>query len=107
MLRVFWAGMDSGGFNAAIAQDVLRFNGKLFKGANASGYVLPLNTRQVDGLLRAARANWKEVEPAIFGTLLERALDSRVCGAPCAAHRGGTAARRLAQCPGSRAATGA
>ena len=26
-------------------------------------------------LLRAARANWTEVEPAIFGTLLERALD--------------------------------
>ncbi len=75
MLRVFWAGMDSGGFNAAIAQDVLRFNGKLFKGANASGYVLPLSSVQVDGLLRAASANWKEVEPAIFGTLLERALD--------------------------------
>jgi hypothetical protein len=75
MLRVFWAGMDSGGFNAAIAQDVLRFNGKLFKGANAGGYVLPLTVAQVDGLLRAASANWKEVEPAIFGTLLERALD--------------------------------
>ncbi|MDP1693885.1 MAG: class I SAM-dependent DNA methyltransferase [Burkholderiaceae bacterium] len=75
MLRVFWAGMDSGGFNAAIAQDVLRFNGKLFKGANASGYVLPLGVAQVDGLLRAAGAKWQDVEPAIFGTLLERALD--------------------------------
>ena len=75
MLRVFWAGMDSGGFNAAIAQDVLRFNGKLFKGANASGYVLPLTVAQVDGLLRAASAKWQDVEPAIFGTLLERALD--------------------------------
>ena len=76
MLRVFWAGMDSGGFNAAIAQDVLRFNGKLFKGANAGGYVLPLTAAQVDGLLRAASANWQEVEPAIFGTLLERALST-------------------------------
>lgn len=75
MLRVFWAGMDAGGFNAAIAQDVLRFNGKLFKGSNASGYVLPLTTAQIDGLLRAAAANWQEVEPAIFGTLLERALN--------------------------------
>ena len=75
MLRVFWAGMDSGGFNPAIAQDVLRFNGKLFKGANASGYVLPLTVAQVDGLLRAAGAKWQDVEPAIFGTLLERALD--------------------------------
>ncbi|MFC7462200.1 class I SAM-dependent DNA methyltransferase [Hydrogenophaga defluvii] len=75
MLRVFWASMDVGGFNAAIARDVLRFNGKLFKGASADGYVLPLNSAQIDGLLRAAQANWQEVEPAIFGTLLERALD--------------------------------
>ncbi|MDP3376210.1 MAG: class I SAM-dependent DNA methyltransferase, partial [Hydrogenophaga sp.] len=75
MLKVFWAGMDVGGFNAAIAQDVLRFNGKLFKGAGTDGYTLPLTTAQIDGLLRAASANWQEVEPAIFGTLLERALD--------------------------------
>ena len=75
MLKVFWAGMDAGGFNAAIAADVLRFNGKLFKGAGMDGYVLPLTTTQIDGLLRAAGANWQEVEPAIFGTLLERALD--------------------------------
>jgi hypothetical protein len=75
MLKALWQGMDVGGFNAAIAQDVLRFNGKLFKGAAADGYVLPLNQSQIDGLLRAARANWQEVEPAIFGTLLERALD--------------------------------
>ncbi len=75
MLKVFWKSMDEGGFNAAIAQDVLRFNGKLFKGAAADGYVLPLTTAQIDGLLRAAKANWQEVEPAIFGTLLERALD--------------------------------
>lgn len=75
MLKVFWQAMDAGGFNAAIAQDVLRFNGKLFKGAAADGYVLPLTTAQIDGLLRAAQANWQEVEPAIFGTLLERALD--------------------------------
>jgi hypothetical protein len=75
MLKVFWQGMDTGGFNAAIAADVLRFNGKLFKGAGADGYALPLTTKQIDGLLRAAGANWQEVEPAIFGTLLERALD--------------------------------
>ncbi|MEY4980456.1 MAG: hypothetical protein RLZZ352_2726 [Pseudomonadota bacterium] len=75
MLRVLWQGMDVGGFNPAIAQTVLRFNGKLFKGAGTDGYVLPLTTAQIDGLLRAARANWQEVEPAIFGTLLERALN--------------------------------
>lgn len=75
MLKVFWQAMDAGGFNPAIAANVLRFNGKLFKDATADGYVLPLTTAQIDGLLRAAGANWKEVEPAIFGTLLERALD--------------------------------
>jgi hypothetical protein len=75
MLQVLWTDMDRGGFSAALAQDVLRFNGKLFKGWNTDGYVLPLDREQIDGLLAAARANWREVEPAIFGTLLERALD--------------------------------
>ena len=74
MLQVLWADMDRGGFSAVLERDVLRFNGKLFKGASADAYVLPLNRDQIDGLLRAASANWREVEPAIFGTLLERAL---------------------------------
>jgi len=75
MMAVLWADMDRGGFSAALAQDLLRFNGKLFKGWQAADYVLPLNRGQIDGLLAAASANWREVEPAIFGTLLERALD--------------------------------
>jgi hypothetical protein len=75
MLRALWTDMDRGGFSAALAKDVLRFNGKLFKDAAADGYVLPLNRDQIDGLIVAANANWREVEPAIFGTLLERALD--------------------------------
>lgn len=75
MIAVLWADMDRGGFSAALAQDLLRFNGKLFKGWQAADYVLPLQREQIDGLLAAASANWREVEPAIFGTLLERALD--------------------------------
>jgi hypothetical protein len=75
MLRALWTDMDRGGFSAALAKDVLRFNGKLFKAPAADGYVLPLNRDQIEGLLAAAKANWREVEPAIFGTLLERALD--------------------------------
>ncbi|HOM12040.1 MAG TPA: hypothetical protein PLB41_01830 [Rubrivivax sp.] len=75
MIAVLWADMDRGGFSAALAQQLLRFNGKLFKGWQASDYVLPLQREQIDGLLAAAMANWREVEPAIFGTLLERALD--------------------------------
>lgn len=34
-----------------------------------------MNQAQIDGLILAANSNWREVEPAIFGTLLERALD--------------------------------
>ncbi len=75
MLHALWADMDRGGFSAALAKDVLKFNGKLFKHASADGYTLPLNRDQIDQLLEAARADWTAVEPAIFGTLLERALD--------------------------------
>ncbi|MCB1803218.1 MAG: class I SAM-dependent DNA methyltransferase, partial [Gammaproteobacteria bacterium] len=36
---------------------------------------LPLDKHQIDLLIEAAQADWRHVEPAIFGTLLERALD--------------------------------
>lgn len=75
MLRILWADMDRGGFSAALAKPVLHFNGKLFKGAGEDGYSLRLAPEQVDLLIAAAKCNWREVEPAIFGTLLERALD--------------------------------
>lgn len=75
MLRILWADMDKGGFSAALVKQVLRFNGKLFKGASADVYSLPVTSEHIDLLILAARANWREVEPAIFGTLLERALD--------------------------------
>lgn len=77
MVAILWADMDKGGFCPALATDVLRFNGKLFKGAGGDGYSLLLNAAQLELLLQAAQANWREVEPAIFGTLLERALDPR------------------------------
>lgn len=75
MLRILWSDMDHGGFSAALAKKVLHFNGKLFKGAQEPGYSLLLTPAQVDLLIEAARADWRNVEPAIFGTLLERALD--------------------------------
>ncbi|HEY5613596.1 MAG TPA: type IIL restriction-modification enzyme MmeI, partial [Lysobacter sp.] len=70
MLGQLWRDMDSGGFSAAIASDVLRFNGKLFKQPDT----LPLDRSQIELLVEAAKAKWEHVEPAIFGTLLERAL---------------------------------
>ena len=71
MLAILWQNMDEGGFSPAIAHDVLRFNGKLFKNPDT----LPLSREQIALLIEAARAKWEHVEPAIFGTLLERALD--------------------------------
>lgn len=70
MLAALWRDMDTGGFSAVLANKVLRFNGKLFKEPN----VLPLTKAQLQALLEAAKADWRHVEPAIFGTLLERAL---------------------------------
>ena len=65
-----WRAMDAGAFSAAIRADVLRFNGKLFRDAT----VLPLDRDQIALLLQASKFDWRQVEPAIFGTLLERAL---------------------------------
>lgn len=70
MLAALWRDMDTGGFSAVLANKVLRFNGKLFKEPAA----LPLTKEQLQSLLEAAKADWRHVEPAIFGTLLERAL---------------------------------
>lgn len=73
MLTALWQDMDTGGFSAVLAADVLHFNGKLFKAPEA----LPLTREHIDLLIEAAKADWTQVEPAIFGTLLERALDPR------------------------------
>jgi hypothetical protein len=75
MMAAMWSDMDRGGFSPALAKDLRRFNGKLFKHPTADGYALRLKPEQIDGLLAAARSSWQEVEPSIFGTLLERALD--------------------------------
>jgi hypothetical protein len=65
--------MNTGGFSPILREHVLRFNGGLFESVEA----LPLNRRQFDLLCLASAAEWKDVEPAIFGTLLERALNER------------------------------
>jgi hypothetical protein len=71
MVTQFWSAMDSGGFAYAIAADVRHFNGEFFRKAEA----LPLKREEIGELLVAARADWRNVEPAIFGALLEGALD--------------------------------
>ncbi len=52
---------------------LLRFNGHFFAEAEA----LPLTRADLAVLLEAAAKDWSEVEPAIFGTLLTRALDEK------------------------------
>ena len=73
MVESLWRTMDAGGFSPILREHVLRFNGGLFESVEA----LPLNRKQFDILFLAAAAEWKDVEPAIFGTLLERALNER------------------------------
>ncbi|SOC04757.1 class I SAM-dependent DNA methyltransferase [Rhodobacter maris] len=72
-LKALWATMNTGGFSPVLTADLKRFNGGLFKDAEA----LPLTEVQLSLLIDAAGRDWREVEPAIFGTLLERALDKR------------------------------
>ncbi|HRP82958.1 MAG TPA: hypothetical protein PLY76_13765 [Flavobacteriales bacterium] len=73
MLENLWATMNTGGLSPILRKKLPRFNGGLFAHADA----IHLNKDQVQLLLEASTANWKDVEPAIFGTLLERALDPR------------------------------
>jgi type II restriction/modification system DNA methylase subunit YeeA len=47
------------------------FNGGLFDNDDT----LPLTADEIDLCLRAARLNWSDVEPSIFGTLFVRGLD--------------------------------
>lgn len=66
-----WRHMDVGDYSPAIGEKLLRFNGKLFKKAKA----IPLLKSEIVLLRQAADADWKELEPAIFGSLFEQALN--------------------------------
>jgi hypothetical protein len=70
-IEELWRAMNEGkrfGF-----RKLLRFNGHFF--ADAEG--LPLPREDLAILLEAAEKDWSDVEPAIFGTLLTRALDAK------------------------------
>ncbi len=71
MLESLWDSMNKGGFSVVLRKNLPRFNGGLF----AEIEVVDLNADQIQLLLEAADSDWRDVEPAIFGTLLERALD--------------------------------
>jgi hypothetical protein len=69
-IQALWRAMDTGAPTPE-GDLILRFNGGLFHDPTA----LPLSAEQLRLLLEAARCDWSEVEPSIFGTLVERALD--------------------------------
>lgn len=66
-----WEAMDGGGWAHALHQKVRRFNGAFFRNRAA----LPLGREEIGELKRAAEYDWRNVDPSIFGTLLEQALD--------------------------------
>ncbi|HEX7120504.1 MAG TPA: DNA methyltransferase [Longimicrobiales bacterium] len=68
-LGALWEAMDEGRYFGA--KKLLRFNGHFFKDHGT----LPLTRDDLAVLREAAQADWRAVEPTIFGTLLTRALD--------------------------------
>lgn len=71
MMENLWKAMDEGGDAAAIRAKVKKFNGEFFKNRRA----LKLAKEEIGELAAAAAYDWRDVEPAIFGTFLEQALD--------------------------------
>lgn len=76
LLDELWAKMDEREhdkrFFSAFRTHVRHFNGNLFRGARA----YPLGAEEIGELFAAAKMDWREVDPAIFGALLEQALDA-------------------------------
>lgn len=70
-LESLWRVMDGGGYAPHLNASIKRFNGALFKNSRA----LALDQDDILELHNAAKRRWGDVEPAIFGTLLEKALD--------------------------------
>ncbi len=52
-------------------REIPRFNGGMFARVDP----VPLRPAEIAALADAAKVDWKDVEPAVFGTLFERSLD--------------------------------
>jgi type II restriction/modification system DNA methylase subunit YeeA len=66
--NLFAAMRDGGLFGMQVLK---HFNGGLF----ADDDVLPLENEDIRLLIKAAKQDWQDIEPSIFGTLFERGLD--------------------------------
>ena len=70
-LQNLWDAMARGGYSIALQEKIKHFNGGLFEEVE----VLPVTAEQLGLFTEAAGRDWSEVEPSIFGTLVERALN--------------------------------
>lgn len=76
MVGDLWRSMNAGGFSPALGAMVRKFNGGLFApGRGGSTEPLPVDEDMLNLLIAASKRDWADVEPAVFGTLLENALD--------------------------------
>jgi hypothetical protein len=81
LMGELWRTMNAGGFSTSLRALVRRFNGGLFApGPSGAPEALPVDDDMLGLLIMAARRDWADVEPAIFGTLLENALDEKQRG---------------------------
>ena len=71
VLTELWEKMAHGGVSAGLRSTIRHFNGGLFEDAE----VLPVTEEELRLFREAARYDWSQVEPSIFGTLVERALN--------------------------------
>ena len=69
-VRSLFAQMATGGFSGA--DQIAHFNGDLFSVVDT----VELSTVALQRLGEACERNWRDIEPSIFGTLFERALDA-------------------------------
>ena len=69
-IRSLFAQMATGGFSGA--DEIAHFNGDLFNVVDT----VELSTVALQRLGEACDRNWRDIEPSIFGTLFERALDA-------------------------------
>ena len=69
MTTQLFAAMKTGGLVGF--EEVAWFNGGLFDDDDA----VPMEKGDIEQALKAARVDWAEIDPSIFGTLFERGLD--------------------------------
>ena len=74
-IRSLFAQMATGGFSGA--DEIPHFNGDLFKSIDQRPVdTVELSAVALQRLGEACERNWRDIEPSIFGTLFERALDA-------------------------------